>query len=203
VSAAETAAGAMPVSRQADPRPNAWWGMLLVVLTESSLFAIFLLSYFYLRAKTAGAWPPDGIEDPKLLRPALMTVLLVASDIPMVIADRRIRRDDRSGLVVGALITLAMGAGFLALQVVEYRDEIARFTPQTNAYASLFYTINSIHALHVAVGLILIAWTVVRTWQGHVSRRHAIGVQVTSLYWHFVHVAWLAIFAALYLSPHL
>jgi heme/copper-type cytochrome/quinol oxidase subunit 3 len=131
-----------------------------------------------------------------------MTVLLVTSDVPMVIADRRIRRGDRSGLVLGAIVTFVMGAGFLALQVVEYREDIRRFTPQTDAYGSLFYTVNAIHALHVAAGLLLIGWTIVRTWQGHVSRRHSIGVQVTSLYWHFVHVAWLAIFAALYLSPH-
>jgi heme/copper-type cytochrome/quinol oxidase subunit 3 len=187
----------------AEQRPNAWWGMLLVVFTEATLFALLLLSYFYLRAKTPGAWPTDEIQDPLLLKPALMTVLLVASDIPMVIADRRIRRDDRSGLAIGLAITFLMGLGFLALQVSEYRTDIKEFSPQTDAYGSLFYTVNGIHALHVVAGLLLIAWTFSRALEGHVTRRHKVTVQVTSLYWHFVHIAWLAIFAALYLSPHL
>jgi cytochrome c oxidase subunit III len=200
ITADEAAARA---AHAAEQRPNAWWGMLLVVFTEATLFALLLLSYFYLRAKTPGAWPPGDIHDPVLLKPALMTVLLVASDIPMVIADRRIRRDDRSGLVVGLAITFLMGAGFLALQVDEYHTDIKEFAPQTNAYGSLFYTINGIHALHVVAGLLLIGWTFSRALEGHVTRRHKVTVQVTSLYWHFVHIAWLVIFASLYLSPHL
>jgi heme/copper-type cytochrome/quinol oxidase subunit 3 len=187
----------------AEARPNAWWGMLLVVLTEATLFALLLLSYFYLRAKTAGAWPPGGIEDPLLTKPVIMTALLVASDVPMVVADRRIRRGDRSGLVAGLIVTFAMGAGFLALQLTEYLDDRELFHPQTNAYGSLFYAVNGIHAAHVAAGLLLIGWTLVRALDGRVTRRHKVGVQVTSLYWHFVHVAWIVIFVSLYLSPHL
>jgi cytochrome c oxidase subunit III len=194
---------AIPGEERAAPRPNAWWGMLLLVATEATLFAVLLTSYFYLRAKTPGAWPPDGILDPKLLQPAIMTVLLITSDIPMVIADRRIRKGDRRGLEIGAAITFVMGAGFLILQFLEYRKDIKDFHPQTDAYGSLFYTINTIHALHVLAGLLLILWVFVRAREGEVTRRNSIAVQVTSLYWHFVHVAWLVIFVSLYLSPHL
>ena len=132
-----------------------------------------------------------------------MTALLVSSDIPMIIADRRIRRGDRRGLEIGAAVTFAMGAGFLILQFVEYRDDIQKFHPQTDAYGSLFYAINTIHALHVLAGLILIGWVFLRAREREITRRNSIAVQVTSLYWHFVHVAWLVIFVVLYLSPHI
>jgi heme/copper-type cytochrome/quinol oxidase subunit 3 len=194
---------AIPSEERAAPRPNAWWGMLLLVVTEGTLFAVLLTSYFYLRAKTTGAWPPDGIDDPKLVEPVIMTLLLVASDIPMVIADRRIRRGDRTGLEIGSAITFAMGSGFLILQYLEYAKDTKHFHPQTDAYGSLFYTINAIHALHVAVGLLLIVWVFLRARERDITRRNSIAVQVTSLYWHFVHVAWLVIFLCLYLSPYI
>jgi heme/copper-type cytochrome/quinol oxidase subunit 3 len=194
---------ALPSEERATPRPNAWWGMLLLVCTEATLFAVLLTSYFYLRAKSTGSWPPDGIEDPRLLLPILMSLLLVSSDIPMVIADRRIRHGDRTGLEIGAAITFVMGAGFLILQFVEYRDDIGKFHPQTDAYGSLFYTINAIHALHVLAGLFLIGWVFLRAREREITRRNSIAVQVTSLYWHFVHIAWLVILVSLYLSPHI
>jgi cytochrome c oxidase subunit I+III len=194
---------ALPSEERASPRPNAWWGMLLLVCTEATLFAVLLTSYFYLRATSTGGWPPDGIEDPRLLLPILMSLLLVSSDIPMVIADRRIRHGDRTGLEIGAAITFVMGAGFLILQFVEYRDDIGKFHPQTDAYGSLFYTINAIHALHVLAGLFLIGWVFLRAREREITRRNSIAVQVTSLYWHFVHIAWLVILVSLYLSPHI
>jgi cytochrome c oxidase subunit I+III len=194
---------ALPTEERAAPRPNAWWGMLLLVCTEATLFAVLLTSYFYLRSRSTGAWPPDGIEDPKLLLPLIMSALLVSSDIPMVIADRRIRRGDRTGLEIGAAITFVMGTGFLILQFVEYSDDIEKFHPQTDAYGSLFYTINAIHALHVLAGLLLIGWVFLRSREKEITRRNSIAVQVTSLYWHFVHVAWLVILFSLYVSPHI
>jgi cytochrome c oxidase subunit I+III len=194
---------ALPTEERAAPRPNAWWGMLLLVCTEATLFAVLLTSYFYLRSRSTGAWPPDGIEDPKLLLPLIMSALLVSSDIPMVIADRRIRRGDRTGLEIGAAITFVMGTGFLILQFVEYSDDIEKFHPQTDAYGSLFYTINTVHALHVLAGLLLIGWVFLRSREKEITRRNSIAVQVTSLYWHFVHVAWLVILFALYVSPHI
>ena len=60
-------------------RPTGQWGMFLFVATEATFFATLLASYFYIRFTHGGAWPPDGIEDPKLLKPAIMTVLLIAS----------------------------------------------------------------------------------------------------------------------------
>ena len=55
--------------------------MVFVIATEATLFAVLLASYFYLRFKSPDAWPPDGIADPKLLKPAVMTVFLMTSSL--------------------------------------------------------------------------------------------------------------------------
>jgi len=184
-------------------RPTAWWGMLLVIATEATLFALLLASTFYLQARTPGPWPPDGIEDPKLLLPGVMTVVLFVSSIPMFYADRKIRRGDITRLRIGLVVTFVLGSAFLCLQAVEYREDLKAFRPSTDAYGSSFYTVTGLHGLHVLAGLILIAWTLFRARRGIVTRRHHVGVEVTALYWHFVHVAWLVIFTCLYLVPHL
>jgi heme/copper-type cytochrome/quinol oxidase subunit 3 len=184
-------------------RPTAWWAMLLVIATEATLFALLLASYFYLQARTPGAWPPDGIKEPTLLLPGIMTVLLFTSSIPMFYADRKIRRGDIARLRLGLVVTFVLGVAFLVVQAFEYREDLREFRVGTDAYGSSFYTITGLHGMHVVAGLLLIAWTLFRARRGIVSRRHHVGVEVTALYWHFVHLAWLVIFTSLYVVPHL
>lgn len=185
------------------PRDPGWWGMLLLIATEAALFAVLLASYFYIRFRDAGPWPPEGMADPSLLVPALMTVLLTASSVPAYLADRSVRRGDveRLQLYLGA--TLVLGACFLGLQAWEYSDKAGLFRPQTNTYGSLFYTITGLHGMHVVVGLVLLAWVLAWSFAGRYGRDRHLAVEVTSLYWHFVHIAWLAVFLSLYLSPRL
>ena len=67
-------------------RSTSWWGMMLLIATEGTIFAILLLSYAYLRFSSTPAWPPAGIEPPALKLPVLMTAALVLSSVPMQLA---------------------------------------------------------------------------------------------------------------------
>jgi heme/copper-type cytochrome/quinol oxidase subunit 3 len=193
------------VAHRAPPltREPAWWGMLLLVATEAALFALLLASYFYVRFQTEGPWPPEGITAPKLLKPAVMTVLLMASSVPAYLAERNARRGDRGGLVVSLAATLLLGSAFLALQAWEYSEKLDLLTPRTNAYGSLFYTITGLHGAHVIVGLLLLSWTLVFALRGAFTAERHLAVQNVSLYWHFVHGVWLVVFTSLYLLPSL
>jgi heme/copper-type cytochrome/quinol oxidase subunit 3 len=184
-------------------RPLAYYGMALVVATEAALFATLIASYVYTRSRTPGPWPPDGIEAPKLAVPAVMTCFLIASSVTVYVAERGIRQGRRGRLVAGLGATIALGLGFLALQVFEYSEDLDRFRPSTDAYGSLFYTITSLHGTHVAVGLILLGWTLVHALRGRYTPERHTGVQVNGLYWHFVHGVWLVLFCVLYLGAHL
>ena len=184
-------------------RPLGWWGMVFVIVTEATLFAVLLASYFYLRFTSDGAWPPDGIGDPKLLKPTVMTALLVTSSVTVWYAERSVRRDDLRGLRLGLAATFLLGIGFLALQFVEYRELLREIHPSTDAYASSFFTITSLHGAHVVVGLLLLAWTQFFAWRGAYRSENHVAVQTSALYWHFVHGVWLFVFLALYLSPRL
>jgi heme/copper-type cytochrome/quinol oxidase subunit 3 len=190
---------------EAAPRSasNGWWGMVLFVATEATLFAVLLASYFYIRFKTTGGWPPDGIADPKLLRAVVMTVLLAVSSFFVHAAESGIRRGSQRALVLGLAGGFLLGLAFLGLQIWETVVVSDEFTPKTNTYGSLFFTITGAHSAHLAVGLLLVAWIQVRGWFGAYTPRRHLGVQMAAIYWHFVVVLQVAIFATLYLSPRL
>jgi heme/copper-type cytochrome/quinol oxidase subunit 3 len=179
-----------------------YWGMALFVATEATMFASLITSYLFLGTANPG-WPPAGIERPKLVLPPLMTVILLASSVTMFWAERGIKNGARDRLRIGLGLTMLLGVLFLAIQFVEYHDKLEKLKPWANSYAASFYTITSFHALHVITGLLLLGYTEVRALLSHFDAEHHLAVKNVGLYWHFVDVVWLFIFATLYLSPRL
>ena len=188
----------LPLGGEGKSAPG-WWGMVLLIVTEASLFVYLLFSYFYLGSMARGPWPPPGPPELRLALPN--TAILLLSSGTMWWAESGIRRDGQGRLRLGLLLTLALGMVFLSIQMVEYRH--SAFTPATDAYGSLFFTITGFHSAHVAVGLLMLAVVGVRASLGHFSARRHLAVTNVSWYWHFVDVVWLAVFTSLYLSPRL
>ncbi len=187
-----------PVSRE-----PGWWGMLFFIATEVALFLALFAAYFYVRVHSAGDWPQGDAEDPKLLRPAIMTGLLMTSSIPAYLAEHSAKHGRQGRLLLSLGATFLLGAAFLGLQAWEYSDSLERLSPHDSAYASLFYTITSVHGAHVAAGLVLLLWTLGMALAGMFTPERNLAVQNVSLYWHFVHGVWLAVFGSLYLSVSL
>ncbi len=186
------------------PRAFGWWGMAWLIATEAALFGMLIASYFYLRFRHGPVWPPDGIEKPELHLPLIMTAILWSSSIPVHLADRGIREGHQGRLRFGLAAGFVLGALFLFLTVaVEWPEKLAHFTPRTNVYGSLFFTLTGFHAAHVAAGLAISAWTQVRAWRNAFDQTRHLTVQNFALYWHFVDVVWAFVLSAIYLSPHL
>ncbi|GAA2051036.1 heme-copper oxidase subunit III [Polymorphospora rubra] len=183
-------------------RSTGWWGMVLFVTTEATLFACLLGSYFYLRFQNGPQWPPDGIANPALLRPLLMTAVLVPSSLPMIWAERGLRRGRLWRVRAGMATSMLLGLTFLGLQATEYAELLTEFTLTTNAYGSLFYVITGFHGLHVLIGATMIGWVLTATRGGLDARRHD-RVRNVAIYWHFVDIVWLGILFTVYLSPWL
>ena len=180
-------------------RPSGWWGMVLLIATEATLFALLLATYFYLRFETVGPWPPDGIADPKIVKPLIATIVVAAAAVPLgwasATAGRLRPRDAQLGLATG----IGLGVGFLVFQYVLVQESLDRFRPETNAYGSIFYTLVGLHFVHVAVGVLLAIWALART--ARFDRTAVLTVRVTSLYWSFMAVVSAVVFLTLYLSP--
>jgi cytochrome c oxidase subunit III len=196
---AEALSTELPVGRS-----TGWWGMVMFVATEATLFACLLGSYFYLRFQYGPQWPPDGIEAPNLLKPLVMTAVLLPSSLPVVWAEYGMRRGQRWRLYCGLGATLVLGATFLALQATEYAEKLKNFTMTTDAYGSLFYVITGFHGLHVLVGLAMVSWLLAAAFQrGNFGAHRQERVRNVGIYWHFVDAVWAAILFTIYLSPRL
>jgi heme/copper-type cytochrome/quinol oxidase subunit 3 len=177
----------------------AWWGMLLFLLNEATLFASLIASYFFLATANA-SWPPAGVEKPTLMLPLIMTVALLSSSGALVYGERGLKTGDRRRYRIGVAATIVLGLVFLAIQTKEYADKLQTLTPSQSSYGSIFYTITGLHGAHVFFGLLFLGWALMREMKGTASVTSA-GLKNASLYWHFVDGVWLVILTSLYLSP--
>jgi heme/copper-type cytochrome/quinol oxidase subunit 3 len=184
---------------QATARPGAWWGMVMFIVTEATVFALLITSYFYLRA-AAVSWPPEDIKKPELLLSSINTVILLGSSVPMFVATRAISRGQRRTMAIALGLSFIMGAVFLGIQGWEFSQ--LEFEFNDNAYASSFWFINGSHGLHVAIALVFVLYLLARTAAGHFTERRHLAVENVALYWHFVDAVWIAVFLSLHVSPH-
>jgi len=190
-------ADALPVNLS-ERRAPIWWGMVMLIVIELTVFSTLVASYFYLKAGSP-VWPPDGIKPPELLLPSINAGILILSSLPVWWADHAIRKGDTRRLKIGLGIGFVMGAVFLALKAVEYAGN--EYTWATNAYGSIVWTITGFHSAHVLILLIKTVVVLVLAFRGFFNERRNVAVQVNGLYWHFVVLVWIPLFAALYLSP--
>ena len=180
--------------------PNGWWGTAIFVASEATLFGVLLGTYYYLRFK-AVHWPPPGVPEPKVLVPLILTAVLVGSSVPMQLALRAARAGRAARAQTALLAALAVQGTYFGLQVHLFLSDLAKFSPSRNAYGSIYFTLVGAHHAHVAVGLLLSLWFVLRLTSGITTYRLT-GLWAATFYWHFVNA--LAVLVVLtQLSPSL
>lgn len=176
-----------------------WWGILLLVLIESTVFAGLIASYFYLFAN-ATVWPPDGIKPPSLMVPIIYTALLLGSLIPVLIADRALANADLKGYQVWRAAGAAMLVVFLGLKYYEYSN--LDYFWDDNAYGSIVWTIAGFHSAHVLIVLLKTITIQALAAKGFFNQQRRSAIQGNTLYWMFVALAWVPLFATTYLFPN-
>ena len=170
-------------------------GMLALIAAESAIFSIFIVAYaFYLGKSVTG--PTPGILRP----PIFLTICLLSSSATMELAVHGHKRGKPGMFAVGWLLTLVLGATFLAGTGLEWRHLIVDegLTVSTNLFGTTFYSLVGLHGLHVVVGLVLMAVVAVFIALGRVTGEHTGKIEVLSLYWHFVDTVWVVVFTLVY-----
>ncbi|HEY5431210.1 MAG TPA: heme-copper oxidase subunit III [Solirubrobacteraceae bacterium] len=210
----ETGSGSPPLSAQARrgpaaarvdrgrrAQPSGWWGMVLFVCAEVTLFGTMIGSYFYLDFG-ARRWPPAPIKAPEVTAPVIVTATLVAFTPVLVLAVRAARNGRRWRTVQWLLLALLVQSGFLAAQIVLFRHDFNQFKPQSSAYGSIYFTLLATHDAHVLLGILLDVAVLWKLATRGLSNYWLIGVRGLVLYWYVVNV--LAVVVVLVvLSPSL
>jgi heme/copper-type cytochrome/quinol oxidase subunit 3 len=176
-------------------RPNGWWGMLIFVTSEATLFGALIGSWFYLRFQSVH-WPPAGIEPKGPAVPLILVGVLVTTSVPMQLASQAGRRGRARVAWLLVALALIVQAGYFAFEVHDFRSDLAKFTPQQNAYGSMYYTLLGADHAHVAVGLVLNLWLLLRLSRGLTNYR-LVGLRAITLYWHVVNAITLAVIGAI------
>lgn len=166
-------------------------GLWLFLLSETFLFGALISSRYFLQ----GLQRPETLNQPLGLA---LTVVLIGSSLSAYRAETAIARGERRIFQRNILLTIALGALFLAGVAVEWREAFLHFPPPSG-FGTLFFTMTGIHAFHVLTGLIALAVIYLLGRQGRFAPGNSWGVEGTVKYWHFVDVAWVFIYPTLYL----
>lgn len=176
------------------------YGILIVIATEACLFISLFFGYFLLGNTEPDRWKVN--KPPDLPYGISLLVILVASSFVLIYGERLLKQERYFGARIAMLITFIMGLGFLAMQAFEYLHHWGILTPDTNAYGSMFYTITTLHAAHVIVGLLLLGHVLLLPHYGPSTKVPHRPYVAVSLYWHFVDLVWVGVVIVLYLIPH-
>ncbi len=193
---AYTGTGKLLVEKDYDRGILAIW---MVIYTEACLFLAFFSSYFML-GNNKSRWT---IDKPPAVRYALiLLVILLSSSVVIHYGEHQVKKGNLRRARTLLVITFVMGLGFLCLQGFEYFTDWAKFTPVSDSYGSIFYTITTFHAAHVVVGLLLILFVMFLPRVGKSSMSPYRPYHIAALYWHFVDLIWVFVVIILYVIPN-
>ena len=205
---------------------NVSWGkamMWIFLLSDTFIFGCFLLSYMTARMSTTVPWPNPsevfalhiGGADIPLILIAIMTFVLISSSGTMAMAVNFGYRRDRRKTAALMVLTAILGATFVGMQAFEWTKLIQEgVRPWGNPwgaaqFGSSFFMITGFHGTHVTFGVIFLLIVARKVLRGDydvgrrgffTSRRGQYeSVEIMGLYWHFVDLVWVFIFAFFYL----
>jgi cytochrome c oxidase subunit III len=194
------------------------WGkamMWIFLLSDTFIFTCFLTGYMNVRMSTTEIWPNTsevfsltvgGAHIPLLLI-AIMTMILITSSGTMAMAVNYGYRRDRKKTAMLMFATALLGVSFVGMQAFEWTKLIVEegVRPWGNPmgaaqFGSSFFMITGFHGLHVTGGVIYLSIVAKRVLNGFYDRKGTYEtVEVAGLYWHFVDLVWVFIFAFFYL----
>jgi len=180
-------------------RSLTWWGIIGFMVIEGSAFVLTFAAYFFLMSQEQ-EWAPRPWDPPGLLAGTIFTVLMLLSEIPNTMIKRAAEKYDTAAVrrllpwmvAIGLLLFVIRGFEFNSLNVLWY----------DNAYGSIIWALLLLHTTHVATDWVdtVVLWRLMRTPHGEEPRR-IVDTDENALYWRFVWLTWLPIYALVYWVP--
>ena len=182
----------LKAAQQKASKPLLWVGILSIVM----LFA-GLTSAYVVRADN-GNWLIFNLPNAFYLS----TAVIVTSSITLFYALQMAKKNNKKGMVVGLLATFILGLAFAYLQYAGwgelYSKNIVFGGKSSNASGSFLYLITFLHLLHLFAGLISVLVTLKNAIKGKYNAENTLGLELCSIYWHFLDILWVYLFLFLY-----
>ena len=181
-------------------RTPVWWAVWGLIVIESTMFAILVASYLYLRLD-ADTWPPVGTPRPGLTAATLNVGVLVLSLAPMAWVQRAAYRHARVSVLAGLALSALLGLVAIAVRVLEFRALGCRW--DSHAYGSLTWSILAMHFGHLVASVLETFLLAVLFMNRPIEAKHFGDAEVNALYWYFVVGAWLPLYVLVFFGPRM
>jgi heme/copper-type cytochrome/quinol oxidase subunit 3 len=176
-----------------------WWSTMGLVLIESTVFAIAIVSYFYLRS-VAPVWPINSAY-PDLLWGSMNTGIMVLSLLPNQLAKNASERKDRRACALWMIVCLLCSVLFLVVRGFEFTTLNVNW--DTNAYGSIVWMLLGLHTTHLVTDTLDSAILGALLLWGPFESKRYVDVNESGMYWYFVVFSWVPIYATIYWAPRL
>jgi cytochrome c oxidase subunit 3 len=171
-----------------------WWGTLGLMAIEGTVFALTVMTYFYLRSH-ADNWPLMTLP-PDLLWGTVNTGVMLVSLVPNHFAKQAAERFDLAGVRLWLWVGIAIGVLFLGLRVLEFASLNVRW--DTNAYGSVVWMLMGLHTTHLVTDVFDSIVLGVLFFTGPLEGKRYTDVSENAFYWYFVVFSWLPLYLVVY-----
>jgi cytochrome c oxidase subunit 3 len=190
--------GALPTYAFSHSSPM-WWGTMGLMVIEGTVFALIVLSYFYLRSH-APTWPMS-VAPPELLWGTVNTLIMLGSAVPNHYAKRAAERHDLKAVRIWMVVCMLFSLAFLAVRVLEFGALNCRW--DTNAYGSVVWMMMALHTTHLLTDTFDSGVLCVLMFTGPLEGKRIVDVSENAMYWYFVVLSWLPIYGVVYWGARL
>lgn len=174
------------------------FGFWIYLMTDAVIFALLFATYVVLAKNSAAG--PTSKELFDLGHTAGETALLLLSSLTFGMATISMSEDRSNRVVQWLIVTLVLGLGFLAMELIEFHGMIAQGAgPETSGFLSAFFTLVGTHGLHVTFGSIGICVMIGQVLVKGLTLPVRSRLIRLGLFWHFLDIVWIGIFSVVYL----
>lgn len=173
-----------------------WWGTLGLIAIESTIFALTVVTYFYLRSLSS-VWPMS--PPPELRWGIVATIVMVLSAWPNYLAKRAAERLDLRMVRLWMSVMVVVGLLLLGIRALEFTVLNTRW--DTSAYGSVVWMLLTLHTIHLITDAYDTAVLTTLMFTGPLEGKRYSDVSENAMYWNFVVLSWLPIYAVIYWGP--
>jgi heme/copper-type cytochrome/quinol oxidase subunit 3 len=174
-----------------------WWGTAGMIAIEGTVFALAIAAYFYIWTRL-DEFPPS-VPPPELFWGTLNLVMMLVSGIPAHLTKRAAEDEELGKVRLGLVVCAIFGVVLLALRAMEFTALNVRW--DTNAYGSAVWMLLALHTIHLATDFWDSVVIAVLMYLGPLEGKRYVDVAENAEYWYFVVIAWVPIYAVIYLAP--
>ena len=176
-----------------------WWGTAGIIAIEATVFALAVFTYFYIRTRV-DVWPPS-VQPPDLLWGTLNVIVMLLSLVPNQWTKKMAEAEDLPKVRLGLIACLAIALVFVIVRGFELAALNVRW--DTNAYGSAVWMIMGLHTVHLLTDYFDSAVLTVLMHRGPLEGKRFVDVSENAVYWYFVVIAWVPLYAVVYWGPRL